>query len=60
MQLVFEQSTSTVWLFATPNELLEIAAIAQQRITETRLGESLTVLEKRINPDLSFKISVSK
>ncbi len=61
MQLTFDQSTSTVWLFATPNELLQIAAIAQERVTESRLGESLTVFEKNINKsDLSLKISTNK
>jgi hypothetical protein len=61
MQLIFDQSTSTVWLFATPNELLQIAAIAQQRITEARLGESLTIFEKSINrSDLFLRISTNK
>ncbi|BAS55288.1 hypothetical protein NIES2135_54390 [Leptolyngbya boryana NIES-2135] len=61
MQLTFDQSTSTVWLFATPNELLQIAAMAQQRITEARLGESLTIFEERINrSDLVFRISTNK
>ena len=61
MQLIFDQSTSTVWLFATPNELLQIAAMAQQKITEARLGESLTVLEESINrSNLLFRISANR
>ncbi|XHX80902.1 MAG: hypothetical protein RBJ76_13505 [Stenomitos frigidus ULC029] len=59
MQLVFNQST--VWLFATPNELLEIATVAQQKVTEARLGESLVVLEEGINQsDFVFRISANK
>ena len=61
MQLVFDQSTSTVWLFATPNELLRIAAAAHQKVTEAQLGESLTIVEESISrSDLCFKISVNK
>ena len=61
MQLVFDQSTSTVWLFATPNELLQIASTAQQRATEARLGESLTILEESISKsNLVFRISANK
>jgi len=61
MQLIFDQSTSTVWLFATPNELLQIATEAQQRTTEARLGEFLTILEESINKsDLVFRISANK
>lgn len=61
MQLVFDQSTSTVWLFATPNELLQIAAMAQQRATEAQLGESLTIVEEHIQrSDLIFRISANK
>lgn len=60
MQLVFESSTATVWLFATPNELLEIAAIAQQQATEARLGESLTILEQAIGKsEFTFRISAA-
>lgn len=61
MQLVLEQNTLIVWLFATPNELLQIAAMAQQRTTEARLGESLTIFEENINrSDLIFRISANK
>lgn len=61
MQLTFDQSTSTVWLFATPNELLELAALAQQKTTEARLGESLAIFEGSINrSDLAFRISANK
>jgi|GEM_PF-5792753 len=61
MQLVFDQSTSTVWLFATPNELLQIATEAQQKSTEARLGESLTIFEESIDKsDFVFRISVNK
>lgn len=60
MQVVFDQSTSSVWLFATPDELLKMAATAQQKITEARLGDSLTIFEGRISKsDLSLKISTS-
>lgn len=61
MQLIFDQLNSTVWLFATPNELLQIAAIAQQKATEARLGESLTIVEENINKsEFVFRISVNK
>lgn len=61
MQLIFDQSTSTVWLFATPNELLQIAAMAQQKITEARLGQSSTIFEKNIDrSNLLLRISANK
>jgi hypothetical protein len=61
LQLTFDKSTSTVWLFATPNELLQIAAIAQERATEARLGDSLTIVEQNIGrSNLVFRISANK
>lgn len=61
MQLVFDQSTSTVCLFATPNELMQIAAMAQQRIAEAQLGESLIFFEKSVSQsELFLKISANK
>ncbi len=58
MQITFDQGTSTVWMFATPDELLQIAAMAQQRITEARLGDSLIAFEESISKsNLVFKIS---
>lgn len=61
MQLIFDQLNSTVWLFATPTELLKIAAIAQQRLLEARPGESLAIFEENINrSDLVFRISVDQ
>lgn len=61
MQLTFDQSTSTVWIFATPNELLQMAAMAQQRVTEAQLGESLIIFEGNVNRSgIALKISSSK
>lgn len=58
MQLTFDESSSTVWLFATSDELLKLADALKQRTSEAKLGESLTIFEASINKSpLSFRIS---
>lgn len=61
MQLIYDKENNKVWMFATPNELLEIATAAHQRVTEGRLGESLTVFNMEIGKsDLTLTISADE
>lgn len=61
MQLNFDQSTSTIWLFATPAELLQMAAMAEKRVIEAKIGESLTIFERGVSrSNLVFKVSANK
>lgn len=61
MQLIYDEGTQSIWMFATPDELLEIASSAQQRSTEAILGDSLTVFNMGIDKsELIFRISVDQ
>lgn len=60
MQLTYDRNTSTVWIFATPNELMQLSVMAQQKIIKAKLGESLTIFDQSINQsNLFLKISAS-